>query len=267
MLQKLLKSVIVVLCTTAATVLLGIICVGRSFGTALPLRFSSAVIPGIILIILGLLLSIGSSIFILRYFIFFTRTQVIDKSGNTISDNKAISIGSFRTSPLLIAAFGVLLSIILIGAGFGLAFDNITMYIIFLFAIAILLLTVALIIFLFSVIRHKIRRRFAWIASGLFGLVALLMILMAVPALKDLSVKDNELSAITATVLDSSSQGVFSGPGKSIVRVKGTSGEIITLRFSGIRNTFKVGKKYTFYYLPNTHLIKRVNSADNVIYD
>ncbi len=267
MLQKLLKSVVVIFCTTAVSVLLGIICVGRSFGTVLPARFASSVVPGIVVTSVGLLLSIASSVFILRYFIFFTRTRVLDRSGNTISDNRTLTIGSVSMPPLLVAAIGVILSIVLIGAGLGLTLDNVTMYIVFLSAIALLLLSVALVVFLFSVIRHKIRRRFAWITSGLLGLIALIMIFMAVPAIRDLSVKDSELSAITATVLDSSYQGVFSGPGKSIVRIKGTSGEIITLRFSGSRRTFRVGNKYTFYYLPHTHLIKKVYSAENVIYD
>ena len=267
MLQKLLKSVVVIFCTMTVSVLLGIICVGRSFGAVLPSRFSSSVIPGVIVLSLGLLLSAASSVFILKYFIFFTRTQVLDRSGMTISDNKSLSIGSFRMPPIFLVAAGVLLSILLIGAGFGLTLDNVRMYIVFLFSIAILLLTIALIIFLFSVIRHKIRRRFAWIASGIFGLIAMIMIFKAVPAIRDLSVKDSELVAITATVESSSFQSVFSGPGKSVVRIKGPSGDKITLRYSGARRVFKKGSKYTFYYLPHTHLIKKVYSADNIIID
>ena len=243
MLHKLLKSVVVIFCTMSVSVLLGIICIGRSFGALLPSSLTSSVIPGVILIAAGLLLSLASSVFILRYFVFFTRTQVLDSSGMTISDNRSLTIGSVRMPPILIAAIGVLLSIILIGAGFGLTLDNVRMYIVFLFAIAILLLTVALIIFLFSVIRHKIRRRFAWIASGIFGFVALIMVLRTVPAIRDLSVSDSEMIAITATVESSSYQSVFSGPGKSVVHIKGTSGDRMTLRYSGNRKIFKKGHK------------------------
>ena len=223
--------------------------------------------PGLASTVLGLVLSLASSVFILKYFIFFTRTRVVDSEGNILSDNKHLTVGSVVVPPILIAAAGVLLSMVLIGAGVGLMLDNITMYVVNLFAIALVFLLLAAVIFLFSVIRHKIRRRFAWIASGVFGFIALIMISAAVPAICDLSVKENELSAITATVVQTSPYtGFLSGPGKSVIRIKGTSGEMITLRYGGSRRSFRVGKKYTFYYLPNTHLIKKVNPADNIQY-
>ena len=168
---------------------------------------------------------------------------------------------------IFIAAGGILISMAVIGLGFGMMLDNVTMYAVRLFTIAALLLVIAGTIFLFSVIRHKIRRRFAWIASGIIGLIALVLISAAIPAVSDLSVKESELSAITATVVQTSPYaGFLTGPGKSVIRIKGTSGEMITLRYSGSRSAFSVGKKYTFYYLPHTHLIKKVNPADNVKY-
>ena len=156
---------------------------------------------------------------------------------------------------------------VVIGLGFGMMLDSVMIYVVRLFTIAAVLLAIAGTIFLFSIIRHKIRRRFAWIASGMIGLIALVVIIAAIPALSDLSVKEGDLSAITATVVQTSSYtGFLTGPGKSVIRIKGTSGEMITLRYSGNRNTFRLGKKYTFYYLPNTHLIKKVNPADNIQY-
>ncbi len=267
MLNKLLKSLLVICGTMFFTVLLGIICFGRSIGGMFPDSTGMLFYPGLISTVLGLLLSLASSVFILKYFIFFTRTRVVDSEGNTLSDNKKLVVGSVVVPPILIAAAGVLFSMVLVGAGFGLMLDNLTMYVVNLFAIASVFLVLAAVIFLFSVIRHKIRRRFAWIASGVFGLIALIMISFSIPGISDLSVRENELSAITATVVQTSSySGFLSGPGKSVIRIKGTSGEMITLRFSGSRRSFSVGKKYTFYYLPNTHLIKKVTPADNIQY-
>ena len=267
MLNKLLKSLLVICGTVLFTTLLGIICFGKSVGAMLPDSFSKLFYPGLVIAILGLLLSLASSVFILRYFVFFTRTRVVDSEGNTLTDNKSLKVGSAKVPPILIAAAAVLFSMVLIGVGFGMMLDNLTIYLVSLFSTAFVFLTIAAVIFLFSVIRHKIRRRFAWIASGIFGLIAVFMILSSIPALSDLSVREDELSAITATVVQTSPYtGLLSGPGKSVIRIKGTSGEMITLRYSGSRKAFRVGKKYTFYYLPKTHLIKKVISADNVDY-
>ena len=267
MLNKLFKSLLVICGTLAFTVFLGIIFFGKSFGAMLPDSMTGLLIPGLAVTVLGLLLSLASAIIILKFFIFFTRTTVMDAEGNTLSDNKSLTVGSVRVHPILIAAGGILLSMAVIGLGFGIMLDNVTMYAVRLFTIAAVLLAIAGTIFLFSVIRHKIRRRFAWIASGILGLIALVVILAAIPAVSDLSVEDSELSAITATVVQTSPYtGFLTGPGKSVIRIKGTSGEMITLRYSGSRSSFSVGKKYTFYYLPHTHLIKKVNPADNIPY-
>lgn len=267
MLEKLLKSLPIVAGTVSATVILGIICFGRSLDAVFPGKFSMLFYPGLIISLAGLVLSIASSLFILRRFVFFTHTQVVDEGGNVLHDNRPVTIGSEKMPPFLVAACGVLFSMILIGVGFGMMFDNVTMYIISLLSFALILLLIALVIFLFSVIRHKIRRRFAWTASGILGIIALLVILSTIPAVSDLSVKDSELSAITATVVTTSSHsGFLTGPGKSVIRIKGTSGEIIKLRYSGNRGAFKVGKKYTFYYLPHTHLIKKVSPAGSIQY-
>lgn len=267
MLNKLLKSLLVICCTIAFSALLGIIFFGKSFGAMLPERFTGQFYPGLAVTAFGLLLSLASAVIILKYFVFFTRTRVVDSDGNTLSDNNKLTIGSRRIHPIFIAAGGILLSMVVIGLGFGMMLDSVMIYVVRLFTIAAVLLAIAGTIFLFSIIRHKIRRRFAWIASGMIGLIALVVIIAAIPALSDLSVKEGDLSAITATVVQTSSYtGFLTGPGKSVIRIKGTSGEMITLRYSGNRNTFRLGKKYTFYYLPNTHLIKKVNPADNIQY-
>ncbi|MBQ9902700.1 MAG: hypothetical protein IJM51_10030 [Clostridia bacterium] len=267
MLNKLFKSLLVISGTMLFAVLLGIICFGKSMGVIFQDSNGMLFYPGLAITVLGLLLSLASSIFILKYFIFFTRTRVVDSEGNTLSDNRFLTVGSFVLPPIIIAAAGVLFSMVLIGTGFGLMFDILTMYVVNLFAIASVFLIIAAVIFLFSVIRHKIRRRFAWIASGLLGFLALIMITAAVPGISDMSVRENELSAITATVVQTSSYtGFLSGPGKSVIRIKGTSGEMITLRYGGSRKSFSSGKKYTFYYLPKTHLIKKVTPADNIQY-
>lgn len=267
MINKLLKSLPVICGTMAFSVLIGIIFFGRSFGSMLPQSLTGLFYPGLVVSVIGLVFSLASAIVILKYFIFFTRTRVIDSDGNTLSDNKTLTFGSTRIHPIFIAAGGILLSMATIGLGFALMLDSVTMYAVRLFTIAALLLIIAGTIFLFSVMKHKIRRRFAWIASGILGVIALGVMLAAIPALSDLSVEDSELSAITATVVQTSSYtGFLTGPGKSVIRIKGTSGEIISLRYSGSRGKFRVGSKYTFYYLPNTRLIKKVNPAGDIEY-
>lgn len=267
MLNKLLKSLLVICGTIVLTAMSGIIFFGKTSGSLLPDSFTGRLYPGIAVTAVGLLLSLTSAAVILKYFIFFTRTRVVDSEGNTLSDNNKLAVGSVRVHPIFIAAGGILLSMAVTGLGFGILLDSVTMYAVRLLTIASLLLIIAGTIFLFSVIRHKIRRRFAWIASGILGLVALAVISAAIPALCDLSVEESDYSAITATVESASSYtGFLSGPGKSVIHIKGTSGERLTLRYNGGSGYFLVGRKYTFYYLPNTHLIKKVNPAENIQY-
>lgn len=267
MLNKILKSLLVIGSTLSVTVLLGIIFFGKSFGVMLPDGFTGQFFPGLAVTAVGVLVALASSVFILRYFIFFTRMRVVDSEGNTLTDNKSLIVGSLKVHPILIAAGGVLLSMIIVGLGFCVMFDNVTKHVITLLTIAGLILIIAAIIFFFSVIGHKIRRRFAWIASGIMGIVAVVIILSTIPAISDLSVKDSELSAITATVVQTSPySGFLAGPGRSVIRIKGTSGEMISLKYSGSRSEFQVGNKYTFYYLPHTHLIKKVTPADKIQY-
>ena len=267
MLNKLLKSLLVICGTIVFTAFLGIIFFSKTFAAMLPESLTGLLYPGLAVTAIGLLLSVVSAVIILRFFIFFTRTRVVDSEGNTLSDNNKVIVGSMRIHPLFIAAGGVLVSMAVFGLGIAIMLNCVTLYAVRLLTIAALLLAIAGTIFLFSVIRHKIRRRFAWIASGILGLIALVVISAAIPALSDLSVKESDLSPITATVEHTSSYtGFLTGPGKSVIRVKGTSGEKITLRFNGGRGSFKVGSKYTFYYLPHTHLIKKVNPADSIPY-
>ncbi len=267
MLNKLLKSLLVICGTIAFCALLGIIFFSGSFGAMLPENLTKLFYPGLVITVIGLLLSLTSAIFILRFFIFFTRTRVVDSDGNVLSDNKDFTLGSVKVHPILMTAGVVLLSMAVLGLGFGMIFDNLTVYTVRLFTIAAVLLAIAGTIFLFSVIRHKIRRRFAWIASGIIGFFALIVIFAAIPAVRDLSVEESDLTAITATVVETSSySGFLSGPGKSVIRIKGTSGEMITLRYNGGRRAFRVGGKYTFYYLPRTHLIRKFNPTETLPY-
>ena len=257
MLNKLFKSLLVISGTLTFTALLGIIFFSGSFGAMLPEGLTKLVYPGLAVTVFGLLLSLASAIFILKYFIFFTRTRVVDSEGNTLSDNKHFTV----------TALGILISMAVTGLGFAIMLDSLTAYVVRLFTIGTVLLAIAGTIFLFSVIRHKIRRRFAWIASGVIGFIALIVILAAIPATRDLAVEEGDMTVITATVVHTSAySGFLSGPGKSVIQIKGTSGEKITLRYSGGRGTFKAGEKYTFYYLPRTHLIQKVKSADNISY-
>ena len=267
MLNKLLKSLLVICGTVFFTAFFGIIFFGKAFEAMLPESFTGHVYPGLAVTAAGVLLSLASAFVILKYFIFFTRTRVIDSEGNVLTDNNRLTLGSKRIHPIFFAVGGILIGMVVIGLGFGIMLDSVTMYVVRLFTIAAVLLLIAGTIFLFSIIRHKIRRRFAWIASGILGFIALAVITATIPALSDLSVRESDLTPLTATVVQTSSYtGFLTGPGKSVIRVKGTSGERLTLRFNGSRGSFKVGKKYTFYYLPHTHLIKKVSPADNIQY-
>ena len=267
MLNKLFKSLLVISGTLTFTALLGIIFFSGSFGAMLPEGLTKLFYPGLAVTVFGLLLSLASAIFILKYFIFFTRTRVVDSEGNTLSDNKHFTVGSVSVHPIIVTALGILISMAVTGLGFAIMLDSLTAYVVRLFTIGTVLLAIAGTIFLFSVIRHKIRRRFAWIASGVIGFIALIVILAAIPATRDLAVEEGDMTVITATVVHTSAySGFLSGPGKSVIQIKGTSGEKITLRYSGGRVTFKAGEKYTFYYLPRTHLIQKVKSADNISY-
>lgn len=265
--KKIIKSVLVVAATLTASVLFGIIGVGRRYSAIMPANFPASLQIGFILTVLGLLISLATSIFILRYFIFFTKTQVIDTEGNTVSDNSSIAIGSAKVPPIVIASASAIVSMICIGMGIGMLLDSITLYVVYILSITLITFSLATIIFLFSVIKHKIRRRFAWIAAGVFLALSLFIFSHAVPAMRDMHVSEDELTAITGTVSRTSPHtGFLAGPGKSEIVIKGTSGDTITLRYSGDGTNLKTGGRYTFYYLPNTRLIDKVNQAENIKY-
>lgn len=265
--QKISKSLLVIAATLAGTVLLGIIGVSRRYGAILPTGVTFGNGTGVAFIIVGLALSLVVSVLILRYFIFFTRIEVLDSVGNALTDNSTISIGGTMVRPIVVTSVLAVLSMIFIGFGFGIVFDQLVVYVLYLGAIALLSLTVSAVIFLFSVVRHKIRRRFAWVASALFALLALLFLVKAIPSIKDISVNEDELTAVTGIVSGTSpSTGILAGPGRTQVVIKGTSGESLALRFSGGSGELRKGSRYTFYYLPNTKLVDKVVEAEPVKY-
>lgn len=266
-LSRISKSVLVVLATLILSVLLGIIGVSRRYSSIMPASVGISSHAGLVLVIIGLLLSLATSLFILRYFIFFTRVEVVDSVGNPLSDNASISIGGTKVRPIVIASAAVLISMIFIGMGVGVMFNRLMVYIIYLSALSCLFLAIALVIFLFSVIRHKIRRRFAWIASGLLVLLAVFVFCKAIPSIRDVNISEGELTAITGTVSSTSPcTGMLSGPGKTQVVIKGTSGESLALQYSGNTGELHKGSRYTFYYMPNSKLIDKVVEAENIKY-
>lgn len=264
---KIAKSLLVMMATLAVSVLLGIIGVSRRCASIIPSSADMSGRAGVVLLLIGLLLSLATSVFILRYFIFFTKIEVVDSAGNRLSDNSEISIGGAKVRPIVIASAAALVSMIFIGMGFGVMFDQLAVYIIYLSAISFLFLAIAAVIFLFSVVHHKIRRRFAWIASGVFVILAVLVFSRGIPSLQDISVSENELTAVTGTVSSTSPcTGMLSGPGKTEVVIKGTSGESLSLKYSGGTGELRKGSRYTFYYMPNSKLIDKVVEAESVKY-
>lgn len=266
--KKILKSIIVIIITFAIAFLFGVACFGRQYYAMMPYNAASNSTLGLVLIVMASVITLTTSVFILKYFIFFTKTQLLDAQGNTLSDNSSIQIGSAKVRPIAASAVMAMLGILFFGLGFGMMFREIVVYTFYLAAIALIFLAVGLIFFLFSVVRHKIRRRFAWVTSGVCAILAVIMIFNMIPAACDISVTENELTAVTGTVssVDSES-GMISGPGKTEVVIKGTSGETITLRYSGDVKDLAVGSRYTFYYLPNTHLIDKIAPAGNINID
>lgn len=266
--KKILKSIVVIAATFAIAFLFGVACFGRQYYSLMPFDTTPNSTLGVILISLAAVITLATSIFILKYFIFFTKTQVLDAHGNTLSDNSSIQIGSTKVKPIVASAVMAMLGIIFFGLGFGMMFKEITVYTFYLAAIALIFLSVGVIFFLFSVIHHKIRRRFAWITSGVCGIIAVIMFINMIPAACDINVTDKELTAVTGTISSiSPDSGIASGPGKTEVVIKGTSGETITLRYSGDANELEAGSRYTFYYLPNTHLIDKIAPAENINID
>ncbi len=266
--KKILKSIVVIAITFAVAFLSGVACFGRQYYSIMPFDTAPNSTLGLILIVLAAVITLTTSVFILKYFIFFTKTQVLDAQGNTISDNSSIQIGSTKVKPIVASAVMVMLGILLFGFGFGMMFREITIYTFYLAAIALIFLAVGVIFFLFSVVHHKIRRRFAWVTSGVCVILAAVMFINMIPAACDINVTEKELTAVTGTISSvAPDSGVISGPGKTEVVIKGTSGETITLRYSGEAKELTVGSRYTFYYLPNTHLIDKIARAENINID
>lgn len=257
----------VIIATLAASVLLGIIGVSRRCDSIMLSSVGLSSRGGMLLVAAGLIISLATSIFILRYFIFFTRIEVLDLMGNSLSDSGSISIGGTKVRPIVVTSAAALLSMIFIGMGFGMMFDALVIYVIYICSVSFLLMAIAAVIFLFSVVRHKIRRRFAWIASGLFALLSLLVFANAVAPIKDVGISRSEVTAVTGTVSRTSpGTGMLWGPGETRVVIKGTSGESLSLKYSGKGAELRKGKRYTFYYMPNTKLIDKVVEAENIKY-
>ncbi|MDD6395969.1 MAG: hypothetical protein ACI4IJ_01320 [Acutalibacteraceae bacterium] len=266
--KKILKSIAVIAVTFAFSFLLGVACFGRQYYSIMPFNARENCTLGFILIVIASLITLTTSVFILKYFIFFTKTQVLDAKGNTLSDNSSIRIGSTNVKPIVAASVTAMLGVVFFGFGFGMMFREIVVYTFYLAAIALIFLAIGLIFFLFSIIHHKIRRRFAWVTSGVCAIFAAIVIFNMIPALCDINVTEKELTAVTGTISSvASDSGVVSGPGKTEVVIKGTSGETIILRYSGDTNDLAVGSRYTFYYLPNTRLIDKIAHAENINID
>lgn len=263
--KKILKSIVVIILTFLTSVLCGIIGFGRQYHSIMPEQIPAGRTIGILLIAIGSVITLATSMFILRYFVFFTGIQVMDSKGKTISDNGSISIGSAKFKPIVIASIAALLGMVFFGIGFGMIFDEMTIYVFYILSIAAIFLCIGIVFFLFSVIHHKIRRRFAWIVSGVCGTIAVILFINAIPAISDINISDDSLTAVIGTVSSATpDNGILSGPGKTEIIIKGTSGESITMRYSGNADDLKIGSRYTFYYLPNTHFINKVVQADNI---
>lgn len=266
--KKILKSIVVIAVTFAVAFLLGVACFGRQYYLTMPFDTRENYALGLVLIVIAAMITLTTSVFILKYFIFFTKTQILDANGNTLSDNSSIRIGSANVKPIVASSVTAMLGVVFFGFGFGMMFREIVVYTFYLAAIALIFLSIGLIFFLFSIIHHKIRRRFAWVASGVCAILAVIIIFNMIPTVCDINVTEKELTAVTGTISSvASDSGVVSGPGKTEVVIKGTSGETIILRYSGDAKDLAVGSRYTFYYLPNTHLIDKIAHAENINID
>lgn len=266
--KTILKCLVAIASTFIVAFLAGIALFGRQYYSLMPYNSTSNVLLGVILMSIGFVVTLATSIFILKYFIFFKKTIVLDSNGNTLSDNSRVNIGSKKVRPIFAAAMMSLICVIFIGVGFGMLFNEITTYALYLSSIALIFLIVGIVFFLFSVIGHKIRRRFAWITSGICGIIALIIALNIIPSALDSNIDKDGIIAVTGSVYSTKcSNGMLSGPGKTKITIKGTSSETISLRYSGNTNDFEVGGRYTFYYYPNTHFVTKVVPAESISID
>lgn len=253
--RKIINSLLVTLGTMVGTVLMGLIGVSRRADVILPAWLIPERGTGWVIAAAGLALSVVTAVLILRYFIF----------APTSERGEGDDAVSFR--PIAVTSVAALWSMVSVGLGVGMVFDPVEGYVIYLGACSALCLTVAVVFFLFSVIRHRIRRRFAWAVAGLFTLLAVFFAAAAVPSVRDVNVSRSELIAVTGTVSGTShSMGMLSGPGHTKVVIKGTSGETMTLRCGEVTGTLRRGGRYTFYYLPHTKYIDKAAEAEPVQY-
>ena len=80
--KKILKSIVVIAITFAVAFLSGVACFGRQYYSIMPFDTEPNSTLGLILIVLAAVITLTTSVFILKYFIFFTKTQVLDAQGN-----------------------------------------------------------------------------------------------------------------------------------------------------------------------------------------
>ncbi len=263
--KKVLKSLAVVLFAFAGALTLGVFGFSRQYYLIMPFGTGTNRPLGAVLISIGAVMIFVTAAFILKHFIFLPKIQMLDSVGNILEDDSTINIGSVKVRRIVVAALAALLGVILMGLGIGMMFSELIVYILYLSSIAFTFAFVGLVFFLFSVIHHKIRRRFAWIVSLICVAAAVMVISLMVPAVRDVNVDESGYTAVTGTVSSiTADNGIIAGPGNTEVVIKGTSGETITLRFGGNANELDTGSRYTFYYLPNTRFIMRAVPAESV---
>ena len=255
--NKTLKSAAVIFVTFIFAALFGIICFSRQH-VSFMLPESRTI--GIALAVAGAAIIIAALTFVIKNFVSFTRTRVV-KSEETASDDSS-SKESVKIKPIIITAVTALVGIMLFGLGFGMLFDDITLYILYLIAIAAMFFCIGIVFFVVSMKRREIKRGLAWIVAGICIIVSAVLIINTSDVWSDLNCSERDYIAVTGTVSSVRQDcGPFSGPGSISVTIKGTSGESITMRCSMDEYNFRVGERYTFYYRPNTHIIAEANKA------
>lgn len=238
------RRILIALANVLFVVLFGMICVGRSELLALALDGARSKPIGGLLMAFGLLCSSLSTLLIFR------QIRVLHDA-NKDSD-KGIHIGRMRVRPIMLIATMIVIGTFSFGSGYGIAFNELSSYVICIVLLLLSLLLAAAGLIVMAAGNKKVNAVFTVVASILCVAFIVSLACKMPAALEDIS-GGEELRTVKAKVVSvERSLSRLSNPGAQKVTVKSSSGEHVTFCCPVQASELEKDSTYVFSYYENT---------------
>ena len=238
------RRILIALANVLFVVLFGMICVGRSELLALALDGARSKLIGGLLMAFGLLCSSLSTLLIFR------QVRVL-YDANRDSD-KGIHVGKMRIRPIMLIATMIVIGTFSFGSGYGIAFDELSSYVICIVLLLLSLLLAAAGLIVMAAGKKKVNAGFTAIASILCVLFIINLACKMPAALDDIA-GDDSIRTVKAKVISvERSLSRLSNPGAQKVTVRSSSGEHVTFCCPVQASELEQDSTYVFSYYENT---------------